>query len=357
MKRIDDFGETTVAPTIVKQSQAQDEPGNLQLSIVVLCWNDWKVLKDCLESIYRCTHSIRLEVIVSDNGSTDDSIDQVRRNFPLVRVIENNRNLGFAKGNNVGIQAARGQYILILNPDTIIHENSLDRWISFAEQHPKAGGFGLRVLNPDGSYQVSARPFMSIRGEWIAALYARPLGLVSDAFRSDTYVGWHGDSEREIDWQSGCCVMFRADILKSIGGFDEQFFYQCEEVDLCLRVRQAGYQILFTPSATITHLGGQSVRKFPIRFEIEKLRNRYRYFYKHFGAAGARDFRRVEIARLRVRQALYSVLRIVSSDQLLNTRLETYRTVIRWNKLLDPVRFVEQGEEPAVGVNTVQQAS
>ena len=280
-------------PRMAANPSEKSEPEPLQLSIVIICWNDWKVLQDCLESIYKNTRSVRFEVIISDNGSTDGSIDQVRQNFPQVRVIENQRNLGFAKGNNVGIRAATGQYILILNPDTVIHENALDRWLSFANTHPEAGAFGLRVLNLDGSYQISARPLPSLRGEWIAALGLRPLAYLSDRFTSDTYIGWRGDSEREVGWQSGCCVMFRGDVLKSAGGFDEQFFYQCEEVDLCLRVRQAGYRILFTPTATITHLGGQSVKKFPIRFELEKLRNRYRYFYKHFGKQGARQCRRL----------------------------------------------------------------
>jgi GT2 family glycosyltransferase len=357
IKAVAAFATNTIKVNMVTNATTPNATNSLQLSIVIICWNDWKVLKDCLESIYRYSHSVTFEVIVSDNGSTDDSIEQVRRNFPQVRLLENNRNLGFAKGNNVGIQAAQGEYTLILNPDTIIHEGALDRWVVFAEKHQGAGGFGLRVLNPDGSYQISARPFPSIRGEWIAALGLRPLGLLSDAFVSDKYVGWHGDSEREIGWQSGCCVMFRTAILKSLGGFDERFFYHCEEVDLCLRVWQAGHAIRFTPSATITHLGGQSVKKFPIRFEIEKLRNRYRYFHKHFGAAGANDFRRVEIAKLRVRQVLYGLLSFVKADESLRGRLETYRTVVRWNRLLDPVRFVERGEEPEMGLSVLRQAS
>jgi GT2 family glycosyltransferase len=319
-----------------------------QLSIVIICWNDWKVLKDCLESIYKNTHAISFEVIVSDNGSKDESIEQVQRNFPQVRLLLNGQNLGFAKGNNVGINAALGQYILILNPDTIIHENTLDQWIAFATQHPEAGAFGLRVLNPDGSYQVSARPFPTVRGEWIAALGLRPLGLLSDTFCSDKYVDWQGDSEREIGWQSGCCVMFRGDVLKSLGGFDERFFYHCEEVDLCLRVWKAGYPILFTPAVTITHLGGQSVKRFPIRFEIEKLRNRYRYFHKHFGEKGAREYRHVEMTRMRVRLAAGNFLKMVKSNSTLSNRVETYKAILLWHKGLDPVRFVETGEEPKV---------
>src|SRR3954447_3233506 len=124
----------------------------MKLSIVILCWNDRKVIGDCLESIYSNTRSTELEVIVSDNGSTDGSVDFIHASYPLVHVIENGRNLRFAKANNVGIRASRGEYILILNPDTVIHPGALDRVISAADQHPEAGAFGCRVVNSDGSY-------------------------------------------------------------------------------------------------------------------------------------------------------------------------------------------------------------
>ena len=115
-----------------------------------------------------CARSLRertrfdYEVIVSDNGSTDGSAKKIRAQFPGVRVVENRVNLGFARGNNAGIGEARGDYVLILNPDTIMHEGSLDRWIEFADRHPEAGAFGCRVHNPDGTYQRSARPFPTI---------------------------------------------------------------------------------------------------------------------------------------------------------------------------------------------------
>ena len=108
----------------------------MKLSIVILCWNDLKVIQDCLESIFATTHQTDFEVIVSDNGSADLSVTLIRENYPLVRIVENGANLGFAKGNNVGIQASQGEYVLILNPDTIIHDGALDRWIQFAERHP-----------------------------------------------------------------------------------------------------------------------------------------------------------------------------------------------------------------------------
>ena len=317
-----------------------------KLSVVVICWNDWKVLQDCLRSVFDGTHKIDFEVIVTDNGSSDDSVDLVRRNFPAVRVVENRANLGFAGGNNAGIREARGEYILILNPDTLCHDGSFDRWIEFADRHPETGAFGCRVLNPDGTYQESARPFPSLRGSFIAAVGMRPLAYVVPALRSDRYEGWKGDTEREIDWQSGCCVLFRGELLKSLGGFDDQFFYHFEEVDLCRRVWKAGYPIRFTPDPTITHLGGQWRNRFPLQFALETGRSRYKYFYKHFGETGAKRCRKVMLTHLRVRQFGYSLVYLFRRQEGLKQRLETYRAAVRWNKLIDPVAFAQRGTEP-----------
>src|SRR4051812_38054757 len=147
----------------------------MKLSIIILNWNDKKVIADCLRSIYKGTNALDFEVIVSDNGSTDTSVEMIHREFPQTRVIENGANLRFAKGNNAAIAASRGEYVLILNPDTIIHRGSLEKFVTFADQHPEAGAFGCRVLNPDGSYQESGRPFPTLRGDWIAAFFLRPL--------------------------------------------------------------------------------------------------------------------------------------------------------------------------------------
>lgn len=327
----------------------------MRLSIVIICWNDLKVIQDCLASIYRGTHFTNFEVILSDNGSTDGSVDFVRSNYPAVRIVENRANLGFAKGNNAGIRESRGEYVLILNPDTIIHARSLDRLVEFADHHPEAGAFGCRVLNADGSYQVSARLFPTVWRYWVAALYLKRLASVCPLFKYEEYPRWHGESEKVVDWQSGCCVMFRKDLLRRLRGFDEQFFYHFEEVDLCRRVWNAGFSIVFTPEAVITHLSGQSVNRFPIRFEIEKHRSRYRYFYKHFGAKAAKQCRRLSIARIRVRQLGYGLLCMFRPSDALRRRLEMYRAVLQWNKQLDPVRFVERGEEPLL--STVLQPS
>lgn len=318
----------------------------MKLSIVILCWNDLQVIGACLRSIYAETRDLDLEVIVSDNGSTDGSLEYISHNYPGVRIVANGVNLGFAKGNNAGMELSRGEYVLILNPDTIIHDRALEKLVAFADSRPEGGAFGCRVLNPNGSYQMSARPFPTIWRDLIGALYLRPLAYLSDLFISDTYTGWKGDSERAVDWQSGCCIMFRGNVLKSLGGFDEQFFYHFEEVDLCRRVWNAGYPVLYTPAAVITHLGGQSVNRFPIRFELEKYRGRYRYYYKYYGTKGAQRCRHVVLTWIRVRQVVWGLSGVFALSPTIKGRLEMYRVVAQWNRRLDSVRFVENSEEP-----------
>jgi GT2 family glycosyltransferase len=320
----------------------------MKLSIILLCWNDREVIADCLRSIFANTHSIDFEVIVSDNGSRDGSVEFIRSSYPMVHVIENGRNLRFAKANNVGIRESRGEYVLILNPDTILHDGCLDKIVSFADQHPEAGAFGCRVLNSDLSYQVSARPFASLRAEWIAALYLRGLGRLNKWFTSDSYSGWNGTSERQVDWVSGCFILVRTALLKSIGGFDEQFFYYYEDMDLCRRIWQAGYAILYTPDATITHLGGQSTKaRFPaLAFVLDGQVTRYLYYYKYSGKQGVRWARRIAVVSVSLRRFGHRVKQLVHPTPAGRERLEVLRGLFEWTCHVDPVRLVENGEEP-----------
>jgi GT2 family glycosyltransferase len=318
----------------------------MKLSIIILCWNDLGVISNCLQSIYASTHSTEFEVIVSDNGSTDGTAEFIRKNFPQVHVIENGTNLRFAKANNVGIRASQGEYILILNPDTLIHDGTLDKLVVFADQHPEAGAFGCRVLNPDGTYQISARPFVSLRGEWIVALKLRSLGYFSDWFLGDSYIGWKGDTQRTIDRHSGCFILARGDLLRRLGGFDEQFFYYYEDLDLCRRIWDGGYSIIFNPEMTITHLGGQSTKRSPVAFQLDSQITRYRYYYKYWGRQGVRRARQVALVALFLRRVGFGLLQLVSPSAGGKCRSEALRLTFEWNLRVNPVRLVENGEEP-----------
>ena len=320
----------------------------MKLSIVILCWNDRQVVADCLSSIYATTRRTEIEVIVTDNGSSDGSPDFIRDNYPHVRVIENGKNLRFAKANNVGIRASQGDYILILNPDTIIHDGTLDNIVEFADRHAEAAAFGCRVLNADGSYQVSARPFTSLRADWIAGLFLRVLGHVSDRFMSDTYIGWEGETERTVDWITGCFMLIRGDLLKQLGGFDEQFFYYYEDMDLCRRLWQSGHSIVFTPTVSITHLKGQSTnqRLPPLAFALDSQITRYRYYYKYDGIRGVRSARQVALVRVLLRWMAHSALQFVHPSEARLRRIDLFRHLFQWHLRVNPVRLIENGEEP-----------
>lgn len=322
-----------------------------KLSIVILCWNDEEVIHDAIRSIYAKTKAVDFEIIVSDNGSAEGCVAGIRKAFPHpnLRIVENRANLGFARGNNAGVAVAQGEYILILNPDTLMHEAALDKLVEFADQHPEGGAFGCRVVYPDGSYQTTAMVAPTLCRFWMLALGLYRFARFCSPLRGIVYSGWQGDTEREVDWQSGCCVMFRGKLLKELGGFDPQFFYQNEEVDLCKRVWDAGYKVLFTPDAQITHIGGQSVKRARTRMDLETHRSRYKYFYKHFGDRGAARvrypillllFRRWFIARLA------SVFRPSENNRAI---AESYAVQIKWNYQLDPVRFAQSREEPDLG--------
>jgi N-acetylglucosaminyl-diphospho-decaprenol L-rhamnosyltransferase len=273
-----------------------------------------------------------------------------------VRLIENRRNLRFAKANNVGIGASRSEYVLILNPDTIIHEGTLDKIVLFADRHPEAGAFGCRVLNSDGSYQGCIRPLPTIRGEWIAALHLNALAYLSDWFQPNLYVGWKGDTQRTVGWLAGCFILLRGDLLKKLGGFDEQFFYYHEDMDLCHRVWQAGASILYTPDVSITHLGGQSTSKrfSPVGFVLDGQVTRYRYYYKHHGRSGARSVRRIALVSLELRRMVYGLIQLARPTDSRKARLELLRVVYEWNLHVDPVRLVERGEEPDLGLTSAE---
>jgi GT2 family glycosyltransferase len=327
----------------------------MKLSIIILCWNDLKVITDCIASIYAGTHSTDFEIIVSDNGSTDGSIEFIRKQFPNVRVIENGVNLRFAKGNNVGIQASRGEYILILNPDTIIHDGTLDHMIAYAEKHPEGGAFGCRVLNGDGSYQACIRPLPSVRSEWCLALGLRPLARLSDWFHPGEYEGWKGDTERTVGWLAGCFILMRAELLKRLRGFDEQFFYYYEDTDLCRRVWEAGYPVLYTPSCTITHLGGQStINRFtPISFALDAAVTRYLYYYKCYGINGIRNCRRAFVVSALLRRGAYGSRQLIRPTEAGRKKLELLRALFNWHCRIDLVRLVEHGEEPELDIKPV----
>lgn len=248
----------------------------VKLSIVIVNWNTCDHLQSCLQSLAGDDMNC-CEVIVVDNASSDDSVAMVREKFPWMRLVENAANAGFAGGCNQGIRASGGEYILLLNSDTLPKLDALRSLVDFMDEHTDAGGCGPRLLCPDGSAQ--AYTF----GQDPTLYYLLRRGLSQSLFRHYLH-DWTTDQIQNVDWVSGACLIIRRTVIDQAGLLDENMFMYFEDNDLCLRIRQAGWQIYYNPQVEIVHLGGQSLIKNPRAQEAyyESLK----YFYvKHYSLA------------------------------------------------------------------------
>lgn len=231
------------------------------LSIVIVNWNTRALLEKCLASIQRYAPFEPVEVIVVDNASDDGSAEMVCAHFPHVRLLVQGTNLGYARGNNIGIRAASGDFILLLNPDTEFVDDSLQRAVDLLRSMPSVGVLAARLLNPDGSTQSSLRSF------------PRPLPVLFDLlgiarffprsrfFGKYRYRFFDYDSPAEVEQPMGTFLMTRKEVFDQVGLFDERFPIFFNDVDWCLRVRNAGWMVYYHPKVRVVHYGGAGTRQ------------------------------------------------------------------------------------------------
>lgn len=252
------------------------------LTVQIVNWNAREDLRQALRSLFEHAPTFPFEVLVLDNASQDGSVQIVEKEFPQVRLLVSERNLGFARGHNLLARHARGRYLLLLNPDTVVMRDTLTKLIRFAEAHPEAGIIGPKLLNPDGSLQYSCRRFPNP----IAAIFRNtPLGRL---FPNNRYtrdylmLDWDHNSIREVDWVSGAAMLVRREVYQQLGGFDEQFFMYVEDVDLCYRAWQAGWKVLYYPDAIIIHAIGRSTDLVANKMIIAFHQSMYKFYKKHY---------------------------------------------------------------------------
>lgn len=297
----------------------------IDLSVIVLNWNTKQELSDCLESlrreiyggeadIERCATAVgtaaeragtraqavagtasgvgrcgtaavpAFEVIVVDNASTDGSADMVAEEHPWAKLIRSERNLGFSAGNNLGIKAASGRSVLLLNPDTLVHPGALAALVQFADSHPEAGIIGPRLLNADGSIQYSCRSFPTLATGFFRNTFLGRLFPKNRFNRDYLLTDWDHNAVREVDWVSGAAMMIRREVLDQIGLLDEGFFMYCEDVDICYRAHRAGWKVMYCPDAVITHMIARASDKNAAAMIIERHKSMFRFFRKHYAA-------------------------------------------------------------------------
>lgn len=236
---------------------------------------------DCVPSTGYCP--LTTDIWVVDNASQDGTTDRVREAFPQVRLVVNKENRGFAAANNQGMALAKGRYFLLLNPDTEVVGDALARMIAYMNRHPQVGVLGPQLRYPDGRAQPSRRRFPTLA---TALLDSTPLQQVlphNPVLRRYYIEDRPADETQPVDWLVGACLLVRRQVVEQVGGLDEEFFMYFEELDWCRRIRQAGWEIVYLPKATVIHYEGKSsdqvVPLRHIRFQSSKVR----YFDLHHG--------------------------------------------------------------------------
>lgn len=254
---------------------------DLELSITICSWNTRDDLALCLKSLEEAKSEANFEVIVVENNSEDDSAQMVETDFPWVKLLKQSQNLGFTRGHNLALGHAMGNVLALLNSDTIVHKGAISEVLRFMKATPDAGIVGPKLLNTDGSLQMSCRRFPK---PMAAAFRNTFLGRI---FPNNRYTAEYlmedsdHQSTRTVDWVSGAAMFISTRLYNEIGGLDDDFFMFSEDVDYCRRCWNAGFKVYYLPSAEITHAIGRSTDKAPNRMISQFHQSMYRYYVKH----------------------------------------------------------------------------
>lgn len=261
----------------------------MDISIIILNYRSKGLTKQCLKGIRLLQTSLQIQTIVVDNASNDGTDEMVRDEFSWAEYISSPENKGYAAGNNLGIHKAKGKYLVILNPDVAIFNNSLETLFKYMETHPHVGLCGPKLINPDGSVQASCRTFQTPK-----IIYYRrtPLGRLPkprQLIRQHLMLDWDHRQNRPVDWMIGACFMVRASVLPVVGLLDERFFLYLEDMDWCRRFWQSGYEVHYVADAEMVHYHQRLSAENPGLVGLFSYGTRihiisaFKYFAKYFG--------------------------------------------------------------------------
>jgi hypothetical protein len=332
----------------------------IDLSILIVSWNVRDLLAACLDSIAAApitiipaTNSpvgagletrpsplaasgegdqggeVNVEVIVVDSASADGSADMIRERFPWVMLIAKTDNIGFTRGNNDALEASQGRYLMLLNPDTAVHDDALNRLVAYLDANPEVGIVGPRVLNADGSTQSTRRRFPTLltaifESTWLQGL--APRRVLNYYYVADQ----PDDGTFDVDWVQGCALVARRDVYAQIGPLDPGYVMYSEELDWCRRAKSAGWRVVYVGDARITHYGGKSSEQVQAHRHIYFQQSKIRYFRKFHGPAAAFALRVFLLLSYMVQIVQESVKALIGHKRpMRRARIATYLQVIR----------------------------
>jgi GT2 family glycosyltransferase len=249
-----------------------------RLSIIITNWNTRELVHQVLQSIFAHPPGVPFEVIVVDNASDDGSAEMIAQSFPMVRLIKNSRNEGYAKANNKGAAVANGEMILLLGSDVVVIDDGLQKMFDYLSSHSHVGAVGCRLLNPDRTVQQSCRRFPTLRDAVLTYLSLHKLAGGYNIRDFDFY------KTQEVDQPAATSLMIRKSVVNKLGLFDERYTILYNDVDLCRRMHDAGWKIVYLADAEVIHHGSQSTKRATPAVRLEMYRNILVYYFRNVGS-------------------------------------------------------------------------
>ncbi|MFZ5516441.1 MAG: glycosyltransferase family 2 protein [Candidatus Zhuqueibacterota bacterium] len=296
-----------------------------ELSIIIVNWNTRDLLKECVQSIYKETKGISYEIFVVDNASADGSAALIERQFPDVRLIRNEENLGYGRASNQALKFYQGEYVLFLNPDTQIQRNAIVTLVNFMKENPGVGMTGPKTIHPDGTIQVSWAKFPCLSTVFTNNVSLNTavsiFGVFGKLLKNNVRYTDSGLSVTDVthcmkvDYLLGEFLLTKKSILETVGGFPDDIFMYEEETDLCYRIHQQGWEIWFVPDAQIIHHEKKSIRQIPNHIEKEVdwfIAGRSRFYRKYYGKVKLVFFHVFNFVNSLCKLAMYCVMDVVS---------------------------------------------
>ena len=273
-----------------------------------------------------------MEIIVVDNASSDGSPELVENSFPHVQLVRNSANLGFARGNNVGIRNSSGRYLCLINSDVKVLPDCINRLVDYCEQHPEVGMAGPRIIGGDGKLQRSCRGFPTLWNMLCRALALDTIFPRNKLFTGYSLSYWPQDSTRPVDILSGCFWLIRRETLSRVGLLDEAFFMYGEDMDWSKRFWLGGSSLVFVSQAEAIHYGGASSSNSPVRFYIEMQRADLQYWKKHHSRIATAGYFLVSCLHLLLRMLGYSLALLFRKSARQNYRYKVKRSFacLKW---------------------------
>jgi len=313
----------------------------VDLSIVIVSWNVRDLLRSCLQSIVAEAHSgpgggalcigdRTVEILVIDNASTDGSAEMVRRQFLQTHLIANKENRGFTAANNQGLGRSQGRFLLLLNPDTEIVGDALLTMLRYMEANPKVGALGPKLVKPDGSIQSSRRRFPTFATALVESTVVQEWWQNNRVLRRYYMADTPDGAIQTVDWVVGACLLVRRQAYEQVGGLDEGYFMYSEELDWCRRIKAAGWEIAYLPTAAVIHHEGKSSEQVVPARHIHFQSSKVRYFRKHHGAFQAEVLRWFLLITYAYQMAREALKWLVGHKRTVRAeRVQAYRQVLR----------------------------